>query len=114
MWQYVAVAGGAFGGMLWPFLVALWKKYSPGEALDTILPRRLGRSAGPSPGTKFLVWLVLTAVISAGVALLNVVPLVTGDAADKLKLLGGWQYAFLAAEGFGLASFFEEGLKPRR
>jgi hypothetical protein len=114
--QYVAVAAGAFGGMLWPFLVALWKELSPDRsraALDRVLPTQVGRSANIGTGWKFLIWLVLTAVIAAGVALLNIVPLVTGDVGKKLAELGGWQYAFLAAEGFALASFFEEGLKPR-
>lgn len=116
---YIAVAAGAFVGMLWPVIVALIKRLTPNVPLPNPTPVRaaathsnLMRRAFGGVGA-ILVWLLLCVFVAAVVAALNIVPLVTGDAADKLKQLNGWQYFFLAAEGFGLASFFEEGIRPR-
>lgn len=125
-----AVAGGAFLGMVWPVVVALFRRLQPRIPIDNAATRRLEAAithsnAGLALGLRsvladaarrvlpIVVWLLLAAFIAAVITGLNVVPMVTGANAEKLKALGGWEYFFLAGEGFGLASFFEQAMKPR-
>jgi hypothetical protein len=118
---YIAVAAGAFLGMLWPVIVALLRKMEPdfpiaasSSQLQVAVTHSNLMAGWIGAASKIVLWLFLCAFVAAVIAALNIVPLVTGDAAEDLKKLGGWEYFFLAAEGFGLASFFEEGIKPKK
>jgi hypothetical protein len=124
-----AVAGGAFLGMIWPVVVALFRSLQPRIPIanaaaqllaaavthsNAVLAFRLGGIVAQATkrGLAILLWLGLAAFIAAVITALNVVPMVTGANADKLKALGGWEYFFLAGEGFGLAAIFEQAIKP--
>ena len=112
MWQYVAVALGAYAGMLWPLVIRLLRSLQP--KVQTALaasPSLFPVDAKEHPVLRFLGWLLLAAIVAGVVTAFNIVPLVTGDAADKLKALGGWQYFLLASEGFGLAAIIEEPIR---
>jgi hypothetical protein len=115
VYLYLAVAAGAFIGMIWPVVVILIKKYRPNIGLGPVLDSALGEfhvlGGTQNRIGNVLIWVGLCVFVAGVVTGLNIVPLVTGDNADKLKELDGWQYFFLAAEGFALAAAFEEGLR---
>jgi hypothetical protein len=124
-----AVACGAFLGMIWPVIVAAFRNLQPRIPIAAGAAQRVAAAATHSnavvelgPGNLLanaaqrvlgiVLWLLLAAFIAAVIAALNVVPMVTGANAEKLQALGGWEYFFLAGEGFGLAALFEQAIKP--
>lgn len=94
--------------MLWPFIVKLLKGLAPKVALNAVNPASAESAVG-----RFVGWILLMLVVAGVVTALNIVPLVIGDQGEKLKILGGWRYMFLASEGFALAAFVNEGLRPK-
>lgn len=108
LWQlFVVMTGGSVFGVLWPTLIALFKKHQPVPVFG------FGTYAASS-GKSLVFFLVVALVISAAVAALSMAAFLGNkDNQQALRDLGMASYFAAFTAGFSAGSLFEEPLKAR-
>ena len=104
-WILLSMFAGELTGLLWPFVVKMFKANAPTIAL-------VGIPASASPFARTLRWLVLVVFVALVLTMLGLAAFV-GSAEDQAKLRATGTLAYFSAYtyGFAGAAFIEEPLK---